>query len=123
MEVIVADNAGFCFGVKRAIKMANDTMDGGGAVKSLGSLIHILRSSARSGSAARVVADLDASIRRTRSSSGRTAWDRRSRTSALARAHGRGYRPAVRDQGAAVRAKLIAENYKVVMIGTRTTPR
>ena len=27
MEVIVADNAGFCFGVKRAIKMANDTLD------------------------------------------------------------------------------------------------
>jgi small subunit ribosomal protein S1/4-hydroxy-3-methylbut-2-en-1-yl diphosphate reductase len=41
LEVIVADNAGFCFGVKRAIKMANDTMDAAGSrVKSLGSLIH-----------------------------------------------------------------------------------
>ena len=39
--MIVADNAGFCFGVKRAIKMANDTMDQAGArVKSLGQLIH-----------------------------------------------------------------------------------
>jgi len=41
MEVIVADNAGFCFGVKRAIKMASDTLDQpGGPVKLLGQLIH-----------------------------------------------------------------------------------
>jgi len=41
MEVIVADNAGFCFGVKRAIKMASDTLDQSeGPVKSLGQLIH-----------------------------------------------------------------------------------
>jgi 4-hydroxy-3-methylbut-2-enyl diphosphate reductase len=41
MEVIVADNAGFCFGVKRAIKMATDTLDQApGPVKSLGQLIH-----------------------------------------------------------------------------------
>jgi 4-hydroxy-3-methylbut-2-enyl diphosphate reductase len=41
MEVIVADNAGFCFGVKRAIKMANDTLDREPqAVKALGPLIH-----------------------------------------------------------------------------------
>ena len=41
MEVIVADNAGFCFGVKRAIKMADDTLESAqGRVKSLGPLIH-----------------------------------------------------------------------------------
>src|SRR5262247_2683936 len=41
MEVIVADNAGFCFGVKRAIKMANDTIDQASAeVKALGPLIN-----------------------------------------------------------------------------------
>jgi len=41
MDVIVADNAGFCFGVKRAIKMANETLDqAAGAVQALGPLIH-----------------------------------------------------------------------------------
>ncbi len=41
MDVIVADNAGFCFGVKRAIKMANETLDqASGAVQALGPLIH-----------------------------------------------------------------------------------
>lgn len=41
MDVIVADNAGFCFGVKRAIKMANETLDGApGPVQALGPLIH-----------------------------------------------------------------------------------
>ena len=41
MEVIVADNAGFCFGVKRAIKMANETLDqAAGTVQALGPLIH-----------------------------------------------------------------------------------
>jgi len=41
MDVIVADNAGFCFGVKRAIKMANETLDGAeGHVQALGPLIH-----------------------------------------------------------------------------------
>ena len=42
MDVIVADNAGFCFGVKRAIKMANETLDqaAGGNVQALGPLIH-----------------------------------------------------------------------------------
>lgn len=39
--MIVADNAGFCFGVKRAIKMANETIDrADGGVDSLGPLIH-----------------------------------------------------------------------------------
>ena len=41
MEVIVADNAGFCFGVKRAIKMANDTMDVAGELASISSLASI----------------------------------------------------------------------------------
>jgi 4-hydroxy-3-methylbut-2-enyl diphosphate reductase len=41
VEVIVADNAGFCFGVKRAIKMANETMEAApGEVKAYGQLIH-----------------------------------------------------------------------------------
>jgi 4-hydroxy-3-methylbut-2-enyl diphosphate reductase len=41
MDVIVADNAGFCFGVKRAIKMANETLDeASGSVQALGPLIH-----------------------------------------------------------------------------------
>lgn len=41
MDVIVADNAGFCFGVKRAIKMANETLDAAeGDVQALGPLIH-----------------------------------------------------------------------------------
>lgn len=41
MEVIVAEHAGFCFGVKRAVKMANDTADKQGVnVHSLGPLIH-----------------------------------------------------------------------------------
>jgi 4-hydroxy-3-methylbut-2-enyl diphosphate reductase IspH len=61
MEVIVADNAGFCFGVKRAIKMANDTLDQAhGPVKSLGQLIHnpqVVASFHKRG--LEVVADLD----------------------------------------------------------------
>ncbi|HEU4723705.1 MAG TPA: 4-hydroxy-3-methylbut-2-enyl diphosphate reductase, partial [Candidatus Eisenbacteria bacterium] len=41
MDVVVADNAGFCFGVKRAIKMANETLDqASGTVQALGPLIH-----------------------------------------------------------------------------------
>lgn len=42
MEVIVAQNAGFCFGVKRAVKMAFDAAEshGAGKVHSLGPLIH-----------------------------------------------------------------------------------
>jgi (E)-4-hydroxy-3-methyl-but-2-enyl pyrophosphate reductase len=41
VDVIVADNAGFCFGVKRAIKMANDTMQAApGDVKAYGQIIH-----------------------------------------------------------------------------------
>jgi len=39
MEVIVAENAGFCFGVKRAVKMAFDAV-GEDQVHTLGPLIH-----------------------------------------------------------------------------------
>lgn len=41
MEIIVAENAGFCFGVKRAVKMAfNAAESETGEVRSLGPLIH-----------------------------------------------------------------------------------
>lgn len=41
MEIYVAENAGFCFGVKRAVKMAFDAAEGyQGKVHSLGPLIH-----------------------------------------------------------------------------------
>ena len=124
MEVIVADNAGFCFGVKRAIKMANDTMDGGGAVKSLGSLIHnpqVVSSFRKRG--LEVVADLDA-----------VDLD----DTVIIRSHGVG--PELKNKAISLgltvvdttcpfvtkaqqyAAKLIAENYKVVMIGDKNHP-
>ncbi|GEM_PF-4442690 len=28
MEVVLAEHAGYCFGVKRAVKLANDAADG-----------------------------------------------------------------------------------------------
>lgn len=41
MEIFVAENAGFCFGVKRAVKMAFDAAEEhDGSVHSLGPLIH-----------------------------------------------------------------------------------
>lgn len=41
MEVVLANHAGFCFGVKRAVKLADDTVDGHREpVHSLGPLIH-----------------------------------------------------------------------------------
>lgn len=41
MEVVLAEHAGFCFGVKRAVDLANDAADGdSGKVQSLGPLIH-----------------------------------------------------------------------------------
>ena len=124
MEVIVADNAGFCFGVKRAIKMANDTMDGGGAVKSLGSLIHnpqVVSSFRKRG--LEVVADLDAID---------------PEDTVIIRSHGVG--PEIKNKAISLgltvvdttcpfvtkaqqyAAKLIADNYKVVMIGDKNHP-
>jgi len=124
MEVIVADNAGFCFGVKRAIKMANDTMDGGGAVKSLGSLIHnpqVVSSFRKRG--LEVVADLDAVD---------------PEDTVVIRSHGVG--PELKNKAISLgltvvdttcpfvtkaqqyAARLIADNYKVVMIGDKNHP-
>ena len=42
MEVRIAENAGFCFGVKRAMNMAWDELEnkGDNSVYSLGPLIH-----------------------------------------------------------------------------------
>jgi len=123
--VIVADNAGFCFGVKRAIKMANDTMDGAGTrVKSLGSLIHnpqVVDSFRRRG--LEVVGDLDSVD---------------PEDTVIIRSHGVG--PELK-QDAAERglkvvdttcpfvtkaqqyaAKLISDGYKVVMIGDKDHP-
>ena len=125
MDVIVADNAGFCFGVKRAIKMANDTMDvAGDRVKSLGQLIHnpqVVNSFRDRG--LDVVSDL----------CGVEAED-----TVIIRSHGVG--PKVKDEAVQrgltivdttcpfvtkaqqYAAKLIAENYKVVMIGDKSHP-
>ena len=125
MEVIVADNAGFCFGVKRAIKMANDSMDApGSSVKSLGQLIHnpqVVNSFRKRG--LEVVADLE---------------EVDAQDTVIIRSHGVG--PEIRDEavGRGLRivdttcpfvtkaqqyaARLIAENYKVVMIGDKNHP-
>jgi 4-hydroxy-3-methylbut-2-enyl diphosphate reductase len=125
LEVIVADNAGFCFGVKRAIKMANDTMDRAGArVKSLGSLIHnpqVVNSFRERG--LEVVADLDVVD---------------PEDTIIIRSHGVG--PEMKNQAASkglkvvdttcpfvtkaqqYAAKLIDEGYKVVMIGDKNHP-
>lgn len=41
MEVLLADEYGFCFGVERAVEMVEDAVDeGGGPIQSLGPLIH-----------------------------------------------------------------------------------
>ena len=125
MEVIVADNAGFCFGVKCAIKMASDTLDQSeGPVKSLGQLIHnpqVVSLFQRKG--LQVVADLE-----------EVASD----TTVVIRSHGVG--PEVKqqavDRGLRVvdttcpfvtkaqqyAGKLIDENYKVVVIGDKDHP-
>lgn len=125
MEVIVADNAGFCFGVKRAIKMANDTIDQASApVKALGPLIHnpqVVGSFQRRG--LEVVADLD---------------DLDSDSTVIIRSHGVGpeVKEAAERRGLRVvdttcpfvtkaqqyARRLIDENYKVVMIGDATHP-
>lgn len=125
MEVVVADNAGFCFGVKRAIKMATDTLDSAqGPVKSLGQLIHnpqVVNLFHRRG--LEVVSDLT-----------ELAPD----GTVVIRSHGVG--PEVRAEAASrslnvvdttcpfvtkaqqYAAKLIDENYKVVMIGDAHHP-
>lgn len=125
MEVIVADNAGFCFGVKRAIKMANDTLEGApGEVKSYGQLIHnpqVVASFEKRG--LQVVSDLDVV---------------QPDDTVIIRSHGVG--PQVRSaaQNRALRVvdttcpfvtkaqefakRLIDDNYKVVMIGDKNHP-
>ena len=125
MEVIVADNAGFCFGVKRAIKMANDTLDTAPeGVKALGPLIHnpqVVGSFERRG--LQVVADLG---------------EVDPESTVIIRSHGVG--PEVRNTALELglrvvdttcpfvtkaqqyAAKLIEENYKVVMIGDHAHP-
>ncbi|HKQ53742.1 MAG TPA: 4-hydroxy-3-methylbut-2-enyl diphosphate reductase [Pyrinomonadaceae bacterium] len=40
MEVLLAEEYGFCFGVERAVDMVEEALDGGGAIRSLGALIH-----------------------------------------------------------------------------------
>jgi (E)-4-hydroxy-3-methyl-but-2-enyl pyrophosphate reductase len=125
MEVIVADNAGFCFGVKRAIKMATDTLDQApGPVKSLGQLIHnpqVVDQFQRRG--LEVIGDLT-----------ELAPD----GTVVIRSHGVGPE-VVREaekrnlnvvdttcpfvtKAQQYAAKLIAENYKVVMIGDASHP-
>lgn len=39
-EIILAESAGFCFGVKRSVELAEQMLDGGGECYSLGELIH-----------------------------------------------------------------------------------
>ena len=41
MEVLLANEYGFCFGVERAVEMVEDALaEGGGPIRSLGPLIH-----------------------------------------------------------------------------------
>ncbi|HYO92058.1 MAG TPA: 4-hydroxy-3-methylbut-2-enyl diphosphate reductase [Pyrinomonadaceae bacterium] len=40
MEVLLADEFGFCFGVERAVEMVEDALQDGATVRSLGALIH-----------------------------------------------------------------------------------
>ncbi|HEY0405763.1 MAG TPA: 4-hydroxy-3-methylbut-2-enyl diphosphate reductase [Pyrinomonadaceae bacterium] len=40
MEVLLAEEYGFCFGVERAVDMVEDALAGGAQIRSLGSLIH-----------------------------------------------------------------------------------
>jgi len=125
VEVIVADNAGFCFGVKRAIKMANEAMDKDPAsVKALGPLIHnpqVVASFRNRG--LEVVSELE------QVDQGSTV---------IIRSHGVGpeVKASAESRGLKVvdttcpfvtkaqqyAAKLIDENYKVVMIGDQHHP-
>jgi 4-hydroxy-3-methylbut-2-enyl diphosphate reductase len=125
VEVIVADNAGFCFGVKRAIKMANDAIESAEApVKALGPLIHnpqVVGSFQRRG--LQVVADLD---------------EVEPASTVIIRSHGVG--PAVKDSAVRLGLKvvdttcpfvtkaqqyarrLLDEGCKIVMIGDHRHP-
>ena len=40
MEIILAENHGFCYGVKRAVEMANEAANGAGKSYTLGPIIH-----------------------------------------------------------------------------------
>jgi 4-hydroxy-3-methylbut-2-enyl diphosphate reductase len=40
MEVLLAEEYGFCFGVERAVDMVEDALSEGGTIRSLGALIH-----------------------------------------------------------------------------------
>ena len=40
MEIILAENHGFCYGVKRAVEMANEAADSDGKSYTLGPIIH-----------------------------------------------------------------------------------
>ncbi len=40
MEIILAENHGFCYGVKRAVEMANEAAEGKGKSYTLGPIIH-----------------------------------------------------------------------------------
>ncbi len=40
MEIFVADSCGFCFGVKRAVDLANNAAELEGETKTLGPTIH-----------------------------------------------------------------------------------
>src|SRR5437867_3135184 len=125
MEVIIADNAGFCFGVKRAIKMADDTLGSAqGSVKSLGSLIHnpqVVNSFRRRG--LEVVDQIDS-----------VGQD----DTVIIRSHGVGpeVKQSALERGLKVvdttcpfvtkaqqyAGRLIADGYKVVMIGDKNHP-
>lgn len=51
MEVLLADEYGFCFGVERAVEMVEDAVgEGGGPIRSLGPLIHNAQEMERLGS-------------------------------------------------------------------------
>ena len=51
MEVLLAEEYGFCFGVERAVEMVEDAVnEGGGPIQSLGPLIHNAQEMERLGS-------------------------------------------------------------------------